>query len=166
MPTRRLAAPPTPTSSSAGAAAAGSSAATGAAGRAPAGRWFRAAPAQRTLLWASLAVVLGAFLPWVITPVGSLPGLQGGGLVTMYAASLGVAGALVARPLLAVAQGALTGLVAVGVAGWQLVEVLGAGADGLAVGLGVPVTLVAGAAALRAAVLVQRQGAAVWTART
>ena len=127
----------------------------------PGRRWFRAAPAQRTMLWGSLAVVVGAFLPWAVSPVGSLPGLQGyGGLASLYAASLGIAGALVARPLLAVLQAAVAGGVAVAAAGLQAAHVLGLGVDGLSVGLGVPVTMLGGAAVLRSAVLTRRQSRA------
>ena len=119
--------------------------------------WFRAAPAQRTLLVASLAIMVAAFLPWVTTPVGDLPGLEGGGVLTLYAASLGVAGALVRRAWLAAAQGVVAGAVALGVAGWQLVRVLELDAEGLGIGTGVVVTVLAGVFCLRAALAVHLQ---------
>lgn len=66
-------------------------------------------------------VLLGAFLPWVYTGLGAVSGFRGAGLWTFYASSLGFAGALVASRRLAGAQALVLAVVAVGLAGWQLV---------------------------------------------
>ena len=77
---------------------------------------------RKQLLGASAMVALGAFLPGVQTAVGSVAGVRGAGLWTFYAATLGVAGVLVPVRRLAIAQAAVLGLAAVGLALWQLVH--------------------------------------------
>ena len=81
-------------------------------------------PAQRPLLGASAMVALGAFLPWVYTGLGPVSGARGAGLWVFYAATLGIAGALVPSRRLAGAQGAVLAVAAVGLAGWQVVHLL------------------------------------------
>jgi hypothetical protein len=123
------------------------------------GRWPYAAPAQRGLLLAALLVGLGAFLPWVETPVRSFTGLAGPGLWTLYAASLGLAGALVRSARLAGWQAAVLGLVAVGLPVWQLARLLRlAGVQGWLPGIGLVLTAGGGVLALRAALALLRDG--------
>ena len=81
--------------------------------------------AQRPLLGASALVALGAFLPWVYTGLGPVSGARGAGLWVFYAATLGIAGALVPSRRLAGLQGAVLALAAVGLASWQVVHLLG-----------------------------------------
>lgn len=69
-------------------------------------------------------VVLGSFLPWIDTAVGSVSGARGAGLWTFYAAMLGLAGALVPMRRVAAVQAAVFALVAVAVPVWQVVHVL------------------------------------------
>ena len=69
-------------------------------------------------------VVLGSFMPWIATPVGSVSGATGAGLWTFYAAMLGFAAVLVPLRALAVGQGAIFALVAIGIPVWQVVHVL------------------------------------------
>jgi hypothetical protein len=69
-------------------------------------------------------VALGSMLPWLMTGLGSISGLRGGGLWTFYAAMLGLAGALVPHRTLALVQGAVLALVALVLPVWQVVHVL------------------------------------------
>lgn len=112
-------------------------------------RWPYAGPGQVRLLLASLGVGLGSFLPWVDTAVGSFTGMAGPGVWTLYAAVLGLAGALVRRPHLAAVHAGLTGAVAVALPAWQglrLAQLCGGGACLPAPGL--LLVLAAGVAAL------------------
>lgn len=84
----------------------------------------RAHPAKKQLLGASVMVVLGSFLPWIDTALGSVGGMRGPGLWTFYAAMLGFAGVMVPLRRLAQAQAALLAAVSVGLAGWQVVHLL------------------------------------------
>lgn len=81
-------------------------------------------PARRSLLWASVMVALGSFLPWIYTQLGTISGVRGAGLWTFYASMLGFAG--VWLPLRRVAGWQALILAAVGVAlpVWQLVHLL------------------------------------------
>ncbi len=67
----------------------------------------------------ALAVV-GSLLPWVMTPLGVLYGTGGGGLWTLCAGFVAIAGALVPRRWSAIAHCAVAGLAAGGIVGWQL----------------------------------------------
>lgn len=80
----------------------------------------RMQPGRGLLLGACLLVVLGSFLPWVTTAVGSVSGSAGAGLWTCYAAILGLAGVLVPVRTLAIAQAAVLSLAAVGLGVWQV----------------------------------------------
>lgn len=70
-------------------------------------------------------VLIGAWMPWIYTGVGSVAGIRGAGLWTMYAAVLGFAGAaLRGRPRWASAHAAVLASVAVGLAVWQVVHLV------------------------------------------
>lgn len=81
-------------------------------------------PAKRQLLGASAMVLLGSFMPWIDTAIGSVTGMRGPGLWTFYAAMIGFAGVMVPLRRLAMAQAALLSAVAVGLVGWQVVHLL------------------------------------------
>jgi hypothetical protein len=85
-------------------------------------RWPRAGHGQKKLLGATVMVLAGAFMPWVDTAVGSVTGMQGAGLWTFYAATLGLAGALVPNRRLATIQAAILAIAAVGLPLWQVVH--------------------------------------------
>ncbi len=70
-------------------------------------------------------VALGSFMVWVDTPVGSVLGHQGPGLWTFYAAMFGLAGAIVPIRRLALVQGAVLAVVAVGLPLWQVTRIVG-----------------------------------------
>ena len=102
-------------------------------------------------------VLVGAFLPWIASGAGNIAGVRGAGLWTMYAAVLGVAGALVRSPRLAAAHAALLAVVAVGLAGWQVVHLLSLiGLDGWMPGPGLVLTIGGGVLAGFAAVSLLR----------
>lgn len=130
------------------------SSAAGTNARTPARRWPRAGRGQKPLLGASLMVVLGSFLPWLLTNVGSFSGAQGAGLWTFYAAALGIAGALVPNRTAAAVQAALLAVVAVALPAWQVIHVVRlVGFSGWAPGPGL--VLVAGGGVLAAAAAVR-----------
>ncbi len=77
------------------------------------------------LLGASFLVLVGSFMPWIDTPLGTVLGAQGAGLWTFYTCMLGFAGVMVPARRLAAAQAALLGAVAVVLPLWQVVHLLG-----------------------------------------
>lgn len=112
-------------------------------------RWPYAGPAQSRLLLASLAIGVGSFLPWVDTAFGTFTGMAGPGVWTLYAAVLGIAGALVRRGRLAAVHAGATGAVAVLLAAWQGLRLVGTCAGGAcAPATGLLLVLVAGGVAL------------------
>lgn len=114
-------------------------------------------PGQGRLLGAAAMIVLGALLPWLLTPAGPVSGLRGPGVWTLYAGLLALAGGLVPRRGLAAAQGALVGLVAVGLPTWQAVHVLRlVGTEGWTPGPGLVMTAGGGVLALVAAAQLAR----------
>lgn len=119
-----------------------------------------AVPGRRQLLGAVAMVAFGSFLPWIDTPLGQISGARGAGLWTFYAAMLGLAGALVPIRMMALLQGALLALVAVGLPVWQVVRLLSlVGTSGWVPGPGL--VLVFGGGVL-AAVAVRRMSTATW----
>lgn len=81
-------------------------------------------PGRRQLLGAVALIAFGSMIPWLMTGLGSISGLRGGGLWTFYAAMLGLAGALVPHRTLALVQGSIMALVALVLPVWQVVHVL------------------------------------------
>ena len=109
-------------------------------------------PQRKQLGLAVLMVVLGSFLPWLDTAVGSVSGAQGPGLWTFYSAMLGLAGALIPHRRIAGIQAAVMGVVCVVLPVWQLVRALNLlGTDGWLPGPGVVLVLGGGVLACAAA---------------
>jgi hypothetical protein len=95
-------------------------------GSRPAGRGrVRRHPANRRLLVAALLVLVGAFLPWIATGAGSVSGIRGAGIWTMYVAVLGLAGAAMRSHRLAGLHAAVLAVVALALPLWQVVHLLG-----------------------------------------
>ncbi len=95
---------------------------------------------------------LGAFLPWVYTGVGAVSGARGAGLWVFYAATLGLAGALVPFRRLAALQATVLAVAAVGLASWQVVHLVSlVGLQGWLPGPGLVLTLGGGVVAAAAA---------------
>lgn len=74
------------------------------------------------LLGASVMILVGAFLPWVYTGAGNIAGVRGAGLWTLYAAFLGIAGAIIRSRRLAGIQAALLAVVATALPVWQVLH--------------------------------------------
>lgn len=74
---------------------------------------------------AVLMGVVGSFMPWVDTAIGTVSGARGPGLWTFYAAMLGLAAALVPLRRLAIAQATVMAVVCVVLPVWQVVHLLG-----------------------------------------
>ena len=122
----------------------------------------RRSRASRHLLGAALMILVGAFLPWVATGAGNVAGVRGAGLWTMYAAVLGVAGAIIRSHGLAAIHAGLLALVATALPLWQVVHLLSkVGFEGWLPGAGLVLTFGGGVVAAFAAVSLMRsaQGA-------
>lgn len=109
-------------------------------------------PGQGQLLGVAALLVVGAFLPWLYTPVGQVSGFGGPGRWTFYVGMLALAGGLVPLPRLAAVQGAICGLVGIALPVWQVVHVLRlVGTEGWYPGPGLVLTFGGGVLALVAA---------------
>lgn len=105
----------------------------------------RKMPGQLRLLAASVMMLIGAFLPWLYTPMGPVGGMRGPGMWTATFAMIALAGALVPIRTLAMWQGVAAGVVGVVFPVWQFVHVFGqVGMAGWMPGAGLVLTLAAG----------------------
>jgi hypothetical protein len=87
-------------------------------------------------------VLVGAFLPWISTGVGNIAGVRGAGLWTMYAAALGIAGAILRSYRVAAVHAGLLALVAVALPLWQVAHLLSlVGVSGWVPGAGLVLTV-------------------------
>jgi pheromone shutdown protein TraB len=117
----------------------------------------RRRPGNGRLLAAALMILVGAFLPWLATGAGNVSGVRGAGLWTMYAAVLGLAGALVRSPRLAALHAAVLAVVAVLLPLWQVVHLAGlVGFSGWIPGPGLVMTVGGGVLAGSAALTLHR----------
>lgn len=108
---------------------------------------------SRRLLGAALLVLFGAFLPWIATAAGNVAGVRGAGLWTMYAAVLGIAGAIIRSRRLAALHAAVLAAVAVALPLWQVLHLAAlVGSSGWLPGPGLVMTLGGGVLAGSAAV--------------
>ena len=124
-------------------------------------RGRRREPGSRRLLGAALLVLFGAFLPWVSTAAGNVSGVRGAGLWTMYAAALGIAGAIIRSPRWAAVHAAVLAAVAVVLPLWQVLHLAGlVGFAGWLPGPGLVLTLGGGVLAGAAAVSLLRSSRA------
>jgi hypothetical protein len=106
---------------------------------------LRRHPDQRLLLLGSAGVLLGSFLPWLQTGLGTLSGFEGAGIYTFYAGVLGLAGALVPSRTLAIWQGAIMAAAAIGLPLWQVARALNlVGLSGWTPGVGLALVFGAG----------------------
>lgn len=108
-------------------------------------------PGQGMLLGVAALLVVGAFLPWLYTPIGQVSGIRGPGLWTLYAGMLALAGGLIPLPRLAAIQALVCGIAGVVLPVWQIVHVLGlVGTGGWYPGPGLVFSLGGGVLALAA----------------
>ena len=82
----------------------------------------RMEPGRGRLLLATGMALLGGFLPWMYTGLGSVSGARGAGLWVAYAAMLGLAGALLPFRRAAAVQAWVMGAVALALPLWQVVH--------------------------------------------
>lgn len=102
----------------------------------------RKLPGQKRLLAASVLILVGAFLPWLYTPVGVFTGMRGPGLWTATVGLLALAGAIVPVRLLAVVQAAVAAAVSVAIPVWQFFHMFSlVGMNGWTPGPGLVLTL-------------------------
>ncbi len=122
----------------------------------------RMEPGRGRLLLASGMAVVGGFLPWIYTAIGTVSGGRGAGLWVAYAAMVGLAGALLPMRRVAAVQGFVLAAVALVLPAWQVVHLLGlVGFAGWMPGPGLVMSFGAGVlAALGSRQLWQRPAAA------
>jgi hypothetical protein len=84
----------------------------------------RLMPGQGTMLWTSLMIAVGSFMPWVATGFGNISGAtgMGAGYWTFIASMLGVSGALMPWRRVAMVHAAIVSVVAVALPAWQVVH--------------------------------------------
>lgn len=117
----------------------------------------RMEPGRGRLLLASVMALVGGFLPWVYTAVGSVSGARGAGLWVAYAAMLGLAGALVPLRRAAAVQALVLGAVGIALPAWQVLHLVGlVGVGGWMPGPGLVMSFGAG-------VLAALAGRQLWT---
>lgn len=85
----------------------------------------RKMPGQMRLLAASLMILLGAFVPWLYTPLGTVTGMRGPGLWTATVAMLALAGALVPAKLrmMAILQALVAAGISIVLPVWQFFHI-------------------------------------------
>ncbi len=104
-------------------------------------------------------ILVGAFLPWIYSGAGSVLGIRGAGLWTLYASFLGIAGAIVRAPRVVAVHAAILAVVAVGLPLWQAVHLFTlVGATGWMPGAGLVLTLGGGVVAAVAAARLWQEG--------
>ncbi len=115
-------------------------------------------PRQKVLLLVGFGVAVGAFLPWLETPLGTYRGFAGPGEYLFYAGVIGIAAGLVPIRVLAVTQGAVLSVVALAIPLWQVIKLVSTvGFDGWVPGVGMMLILGCGLMAARVTVAMARR---------
>lgn len=124
----------------------------------PRPRWPYAGRGQAQLLVASLAAIVAAFLPWLLTPVGDLGGFSGPGGVTFYIGFVGIAGSIRRRRRVVLWHAVVVAVVFAALPAWQVVRAGSVlGWRGWFPGIGLLLTFVAGLTAAYAALQLRRE---------
>lgn len=119
---------------------------------APAPTRRRKMPGQKRLLAASVLILVGAFLPWLYTPLGTITGMRGPGLWTATVGMLALAGAIVPVRILAILQALAAAAICIALPLWQFFHIFSrVGMSGWAPGPGLVLTLGGGILAAVAA---------------
>jgi hypothetical protein len=86
----------------------------------------RLMPGQSKMLWSSLMIAAGSFMPWISTGFGNISGAtgQGAGYWTFIAAMLGVSGALMPWRKVAITHAIIVALVATLLPLWQVLHLV------------------------------------------
>lgn len=112
---------------------------------APATTRRRKMPGQMRLLAASAMILVGAFIPWLYTPLGNITGMRGPGLWTATVGVLALAGALVPVRVLAILQAVAAAVICVVLPVWQFLRLFNlVGMEGWMPGPGLVLTLAGG----------------------
>lgn len=112
---------------------------------APATTHRRKMPGQMRLLAASAMILVGAFIPWLYTPLGNITGMRGPGLWTATVGVLALAGALVPVRVLAILQAVAAAVICVVLPVWQFLRLFNlVGMEGWMPGPGLVLTLAGG----------------------
>lgn len=112
---------------------------------APATMRRRKMPGQMRLLAASAMILVGAFIPWLYTPLGNITGMRGPGLWTATVGVLALAGALVPVRVLAILQAVAAAVICVVLPVWQFLRLFNlVGMEGWMPGPGLVLTLAGG----------------------
>jgi hypothetical protein len=114
-------------------------------------RWPYAGHGQQTLLWASILITIGAFLPWLMTSFGTFGGMRGAGTWTVFAGVIGIGASLMRRRRWVHVHAIAIAAIAIALPLWQVVHLLGTvGPRGWLPGIGLIMTFVGGVAIARA----------------
>ncbi len=115
-------------------------------------------PKQKLLSLLSLGVIIGAFLPWLETPLGTFRGFAGPGLYLFYAGVIGLGAGLVPVRIMAIIQGAILSVTAIILPLWQVSKLLSkVGFTGWSPGIGMILILGCGFMAGRTVIEIARQ---------
>jgi hypothetical protein len=115
-------------------------------------RWPYVGHGQQTLLWASVMIMVAAFLPWLMTGVGTFTGMRGAGTWTVFAGAVGIGASLMRSRRFVLVHAWAIAAVAILLPCWQLLHMLGlVGLSGWLPGIGLIMTLFGGGAVARAA---------------
>lgn len=74
-------------------------------------------------------MLVGAVTPWIDTVGGNVLGVQGGGLYTLSAGGIGLAGAFIRRRGLALAHALVLAITPLAIGGWQVARLVAIGCD-------------------------------------
>ena len=133
-------------------AATSASATTVATGEVATPRWPYAGHGQQTLLWASVLITVGAFLPWLMTGVGTFTGMRGAGSWTVFAGVIGIGVSLVRSRRVVLLHAIAIAAITIALPSWQLVHTVSlVGFRGWLPGIGLLMTLGGGIVIARAA---------------
>ncbi len=111
-------------------------------------RWTH--PKQKIMVFVAFGVIIGSFLPWLETAIGSYTGFAGPGQILFYFGFIGMGAGLVPLRWPAIIQSGMMGAVAVVIPLWQIARMLlKVGISGWVPGVGMVLIFGCGAMALR-----------------
>lgn len=127
-------------------------------GERPTGTWRWSHPRQRMLALLAAGVIVGSFMPWIETGLGTYRGFAGPGQWLFYAGVLGLGAGLVPVRALALVQGAVMAVAAIALPLWQIGRLVRlVGFQGWSPGLGLMLILGCGVMAVRVTAMLARQ---------
>jgi hypothetical protein len=122
-------------------------------------RWPYVGHGQQTLLWASVLILVGAFLPWLMTGVGTFTGMRGAGTWTVFAGAIGIGASLMRRRRMVLLHAYGIAAVSILLPLWQVVHMLSlVGLGGWLPGIGLIMTFAGGVAVARATLEIRTTG--------